>query len=174
MIPSSTIDDLITAFSYKLSMDRAFYWKKETNRLVEVSLLDYSLLSECKADYTSGLDQEGEREVKEAIIAITKERNTHLLIPRLTKDERINLMNDFIKVQKSDTIKIALQNTLDELITLSMDKSMIASFRKGYAFGFDLDNLILHTPELANDWKAFYRSELKQTVEAWLETNASR
>ena len=67
-IDEQTYKDLITAFSYKLTMETNFYWKKATNRLVEVSIFDYSLISECKDGYNSGLDPEEEREVKEAII----------------------------------------------------------------------------------------------------------
>lgn len=171
-IDEQTYRDLITAFSYKLTMETNFYWKKANRRLVEVSIFDYSLISDCKDNYDSGLDQEEEREVKEAIIASEKKRDTHLFIPRLSVDERIEIMNNFITIQTDLTKKKSLQTTLNKIIDLQQAKP-IDLLKNGFKMGFDLNNLTVNTSELSDIWTEFYRKQTKPHVDKWLtEINA--
>lgn len=166
-----TYKDLITAFSHKLTIETSFYWKKATKRLVEVSVFDYALVSGDKYGYTSGLDPEEEREVKEAIIAKEKNQDTHLQIPRLTVPERIEIMNRFIKIQTDPNQKALLQTTLNKIIELQSNNKEL--LRKGFKWGFDMDNLIVHTKELSSSWIEFYRNETRFYVDKWLdEVNA--
>ncbi len=172
-IDEQTYRDLITAFSFKLTMETNFYWKKATKRLVEVSIFDYSLISDCKDNYDSGLDQEEEREVKEAIIASEKKRDTHLIIPRLSIDERIEIMNQFISIQTDQTKKQSLQTTLDKIINLQQSNP-IDLLKNGFKIGFDLNNMTVKTSELSDTWTEFYRTQTKPYVDKWLKKiNAS-
>jgi len=166
-IDEQTYQDLITAFSHKLTMETNFYWKKATSRLVEVSVLDYALISHCKDSYDSGLDPEEEREVKEAIIASEKKRDTHLFIPRISIDERIEIMNHFINIQTDPTKKQSLQITLSKIINFQQSKP-IDLFRNGFKMGFDLNNLTVNTSELSDAWTEFYRTQTRPYVDKWL------
>ncbi len=166
-IDEQTYTDLITAFSFKLTMETNFYWKRSTRRLVEVSVLDYALLSHCKDVYDSGLNPEEEREVKEAIIASEKKRDTHLYIPRLSIEERIAIMNRFIKIQTDHTKKQSLQTTLNKIIDLKQSKP-IDLLKSDFKMGFDLNNLTVNTSELSDSWTKFYRTETKPYVDKWL------
>ena len=168
-----TYRDLITAFSHKLTMETNFYWKKATDRLVEVSVFDYALISGCKDGYDSGLTAEEEREVKEAIIASEKKRDTHLFIPRLTIDERIDIMKRFISAQTDLEQKRSLQITLNKIIDLQAS-SMVNHIKNGFKVGFDLNNLIVNTSELCDAWTEFYRAQTIPYVDKWLkEINAA-
>lgn len=162
-----TYEDLITAFSHKLTIETNFYWKKTTRRLVEVSILDYFHISDCKDGYDSGLDPEEEREVKEAIIAIEKKRDTHLFVPRLSVDERIEIMKQFINIQTDPTKKQSLQTTLNKIIELKQSKPFDL-FKNGFNMGFDLNNLTVNTGEMTDTWTEFYREHTKPFVDKWL------
>lgn len=172
-IDEQTYNDLITAFSHKLTIETNFYWKKATKRLVEVSMLDYALISDFKDGYDSGLDPEEEREVKEAIIASEKKRDTHLFIPRLSIDERIEIMNHFINIQTDLSKKQSLQTTLNKIINLNQSKPFDL-LRNGFKMGFDLNNLTVNTVDLIDTWTEFYREHTKPFVDKWIvDINAS-
>ena len=166
------MEDLVTAFSHKLTMETNFYWKKATKRVVEVSIFDYALISSEKHSYDSGLDADEEREIKEAIIASEKNRDTHLFIPRLSVDERIDLMNEFISAQKDPAQKTTLQNTLNQLIELSQAKP-INLLKNGFKMGFDLNDLTLNSKDLTQAWTEFFRAEIKYKVNQWLNVTSS-
>lgn len=166
-IDEQTYKDLITAFSFKLTMETSFYWKKATRRLIEVSVLDYALVSDCKNGYESGLDPEEEREVKETIIAIEKKRDTHLLIPRLSVEERIELMNKFVLLQTESKLKNSLQTTLNRILEFRQSKP-IDFLKNGFKMGFDLNNLTVNTIELSDSWIEFYRMQTRSYVDKWL------
>jgi hypothetical protein len=173
MIDEQTYKDLVTAFSHKLTMETNFYWKKATKRLIEVSILDYALISDCKEGYESGLDPEEEKEVKEAIIANEKKGGTHLLIPRLSIDQRIEIMNHFIRIQADPKQKQILQTTLNKIIDLKQSKP-IDLLKNGFKMGFDLNNLTVNLTELLDFWIEFYRTQTKTHVDKWLsEINVS-
>ncbi|UUC44573.1 hypothetical protein [Flavobacterium cerinum] len=167
IISEDTYNDLITAFSYKLTLESSFYWKKATNRLVEVFILDYALISDTDEDYNSGLDTEEEQEVKEAIIASEENSDTHLFIPRLSVDERIEIMKHFIQIQTDLNQKQSLENTLTTLINLKKAKP-IDLIKNGFEMGFDFNNLTKNTKELTDSWIVFYRSQTKPFVDKWL------
>ncbi len=172
-IDEQTYKDLITAFSHKLTMETNFYWKKATRHLVEVSILDYALISDCKDGYESGLDPEEEREVKEAIIASEKKRDTHLFIPRLSVDQRIEIMSHFVRIQTDLKQKQILQTTLNKIIDLKESKP-IDLLKNGFKMGFDLNNLTVNTAELLDSWTEFYRTQTIPHVDKWLsEINTS-
>ncbi len=168
-LTKQTMENLITAFSYKLTLETNFYWKVATNSLVEVSIFDYALVSECKENYNSGLDKEEEREVKEAIIAIEKKRTTHLFIPRISVDERTEIMNKFILTINDIEQKNVLKQTLNRLIELSGGKP-INLIKNGFKIGFDLNDLTLNAKELSPVWSDFCREEIRYKVHNWLNT----
>ncbi len=168
-----TYNDLITAFSFRLTMETSFYWKKATKRLIEVSILDYALVSGCKDEYESGLDPAEKKEVIEAIIANEKKRDTHLFIPRLTVDERIGIMKHFVRIQLEPVQRQSLQATLNKIIE-TQKLNPIELLRNGFKMGFDLNNLTVNTTELMNPWTEFYRAQTIPFIDKWLnEINAS-
>jgi len=173
LVDEQTYEDLITAFSHKLTMETNFYWKKSNRRIIEVSILDYALISDFENDYDSGVGPEEEREIKEAIIASEKKRDTHLFIPRLSVDERIKLMAKFISLQTDVRLKNSLQTTFNKIIEFKQSKP-IDLLRNGFKMGFDINSLTVNTKELTNSWIEFYRTQIKSHVDKWLdEINAS-
>lgn len=166
-IDEHTYQDLVTAFSHKITLETSFYWKKAKRRIVEVSFLDYALISDGRYNYISGLNPEEEREIKEAIIANEKNQNTHLLIPRLSFEDRIEIMNLFIGIQTDAQYKSALQMTLNKIVDLKESKP-IDLLKNGFKAGFDLDNLASKTDELKDSWIEFYRAQTKPHVDKWL------
>src|SRR5690606_20602766 len=91
------IEFLISAFAYPFaSMNETFYVRKKDLKVIGVHIFDHALVSECKSEYDSDLTKEEERDIKEAIIATEKNYETHIFIPRLTKEQRFEIMSDFI------------------------------------------------------------------------------
>ena len=166
-INDQTVEDLVSAFSHKLTMETDFYWKIKTRRVIEVSMLDYALVSDCIENYESGLDKNEEREIKEAIIAIEKKRNTHLSIPRTSTEERIEIMKKYISSMSNIEQKEILERRLDKLISFK-DANMLELFQNGIKVGFDMNNLIIGNEELNESWTFFYRQEIKSNVNIWL------
>jgi hypothetical protein len=92
------IELLTSAFAYSFALlNEVFYLRKRDLKVVAVYITDYELISECKSTYESGLTQEEERDIKEALIAQEKNYDTHIEIPRLTKEERFEIIEEFIE-----------------------------------------------------------------------------
>jgi hypothetical protein len=161
-----TLRDLVTAFTYKQSLDRNFYWKKETEKIIEVSIFDYSLISDDKDNYTSGLDPEEEREVKEAIIAHEKNRNTHITIPRIEIKDRIALMQSYISQILDREDRIALEQNLNDIIQLSKGDMQVV--KKGFRPGFAFDDLVYKNEKLKQSWYDYYYPIVKDKALSWL------
>lgn len=170
---NTDIEFLISAFSYPyVSMNETFFLRKEDLKVIGVHIFDYSLVSECKSEYESGLTNEEERDIKQAIIANEKNYNTHLLIPRLSKEERFEIMSKFIEL--TDTYKSELQENLKDLID-STENYGIECYKKGIKPGVEMDYLTngIDDEEIKSLWKAFYRSQTKIIASAWLDEQRS-
>lgn len=163
------IEFLIAAFAYPFaSMNETFYLRKEDLKVIGVHVFDYSLVSECQWEYESGLTNEEERDIKEAIIANEKNYDTHLLIPRLSKEERFEMMSKFIEL--NETYKSELYENLQALIDSTKNYG-IEFYKKGIQPGVEMEYLTngIDSEEIKSQWTEFYRSQTKIIAAAWLD-----
>lgn len=94
---NTDIEFLTSAFAYSFtSMNEVFYLRRRDLKVIGVHIFDHALFSDCKSEYESGLTKEEENDIKEAIIANEKNYDTHILIPRLSKEQRFKIMSEFI------------------------------------------------------------------------------
>ncbi len=166
---NTDIEFLISAFSYSFaSMNETFYLRKRDLKVIGVHMFDYSLVSECKSEYNSGLDKDEERDIKEAIIANEKNYDTHIFIPRLSKDERIEIMQEFIK-SKSDNKKV-MESNLKDLIK-SAEEYNSEFYKKGIKAGIEMEYLTngVKSKNVKSEWRNFYRDKVKIIALKWLD-----
>lgn len=164
---NTDIEFLTTAFAYSFaSMMEFFYLRKIDLKVIGVHLFDYSLISECKSGYETGLSKESERDIKEAIIANEKGYDTHILIPRLTKEQRFEIMETFIAL--NPRFKSKLIKNLEDLKEPVTDE--LFSLKKGVA-GAEMSHLIhgIRNKKLKSNWTDFYRKKTKVIALDWLE-----
>jgi hypothetical protein len=170
---NTDIEFLISAFAYPFaSMNETFYLRKEDLKVIGVHVFDYSLISECKSEYESGLTKEEERDIKEVIIATEKNYDTHLPIPRLSKEERFEMMSKFIEL--TDSYKSELHENLKALIDSTKNYG-IEFYKKGIKPGVEMEYLTngIDDEEITSSWIAFYRSQTKIIATAWLDQQKS-
>lgn len=170
---NTDIEFLISAFAYPFaSMNETFYLRKEDLKVIGVHIFDYSLVSECKSEYESGLTKEEERDIKEAIIATEKNYDTHLFIPRLSKEERFEMMSKFIEL--TDAYKSELHENLQALIDSTKNYG-IEFYKKGIKPGVEMEYLThgIDDDEITSSWTAFYRGQTKIIAIAWLDQQKS-
>ena len=151
------IEFLISAFAYSYAlMNETFYLRKKDLKVIGVHLHDYSLVSECKSEYDSGLTKDEERDIKEAIIADEKKYDTHIMIPRLTREQRFEIMKNFI--DGVDQYHKVLSENLNDLID-SADNYGIEFFKKGIRAGVEMTHLThgIDDEEFVDRWGDFYR-----------------
>lgn len=164
------IEFLITAFSYSYSLlNETFYLRKKDFKIVGVHVMDYALISECKSEYDSGLTADEERDIKEAIIASEKNYDTHIIIPRLTKTERLDIIKEFLNC--ADKYRKHLKKNYKDLIN-SSKKYRIKYYKKNIKPGIELEYLTngIDDDEFKNDWTRFYRDKVKIMALDWLNT----
>ena len=128
------IEFLISAFAYSYSsMMESFYLRKRDLKVIGVHMFDESLVSECKSEYDSGVSKEEEKDIVEAIIAREKDYDTHILIPRLSPKQRIEIMREFLEMNDkfSDKLNQNLQDIIDSIERNSKSiKEIIDSIEK--------------------------------------------
>ncbi len=166
---NTDIEVLISAFAYPLaSMNESFYLRKRDLRVIGVHIFDHSLVSECKFDYDSGLSKNEERDVKEAIIAKEKDYETHILIPRLTKELRFEIMLEFIdyNLDFKDELKKNYKSLVD-----STENYGIEFYKKGIKAGVEMEYLTngLEDENLKSKWTKFYRNKIRTIALEWFE-----
>ncbi|MEQ9090649.1 MAG: hypothetical protein RIE52_06135 [Balneola sp.] len=166
---NTDIEFLISAFAYSFaSMNETFYLRKRDLRVIGVHIFDHSLISECKSEYDSGLSKEEERDIKEAIIAIEKNYDTHIFIPRLTKEQRFEIMSDFI--DSVEDFKLELNRNFKLLID-STENYGIEFYKKGIKAGVEMEFLTIGIEDenLKAKWTEFYRDKTKTIALEWFE-----
>ncbi|WP_420602137.1 hypothetical protein [Flagellimonas sp.] len=166
---NTNIEHLISAFAYSFSSsNETFYLRKRDLKVIGVHIFDYSLVSKCKSEYNSGLTSEEEQDVKEVIIANEKRYNTHILIPRLTKEQRFEIMKQFMTSTKdfNKELSVNLQDLVD-----STKNYGISFFKKGIKPGVEMEYLSvgIDDNELKSKWREFYRNKTEIIALAWLE-----
>ena len=165
---NTDIEFLISAFTYPFtSMNESFYLRKRDLKVIGVHIFDHTLVSDCKYEYESGLTNEEERDIKEAIIANEKNYDTHVFIPRLTKEERFEMMKGFIA--SSTDFKEKLNDNLKSLID-STENYGIEFYKKGIKTGVEMEYLTngIDDEGIKSRWTEFYRSKTKPIAIAWL------
>lgn len=170
---NTDIEFLISAFVYSfVSMNETFYLRKKDLKVIGVHIFDYSLVSECKSEYESGLTKDEERDIKEALIANEKNYDTHLLIPRLSKEERFEMMSEFIEL--NDTYKVELDENLKALMDSSKSYG-IEFYKKGIKPGVEMEYLTngIDDEKIKSQWTEFYRNKTKIIATAWLDQQKS-
>jgi hypothetical protein len=163
------IELLTSAFAYSFALlNEVFYLRKRDLKVVAVYMTDYALVSECRDTYESGLTKEEERDIKEAIIAQEKKYDTHILIPRLTKEERFKIIEQFI--QSTPDFSQQLQENYRELVR-STEKYGLEFYKKGIAAGVEMEFLTsgIDNEKVKSDWTAFYRTKTKVKALNWLD-----
>ncbi len=168
MEPNTDIEFLISAFAYSsVSMNETFYLRKADLKVIGVHIFDHTLISECQSEYESGLTKDEERDIKEAIIANEKNYDTHLFIPRLSKEERFEMMSKFIEL--NDTYKSELHENLKALID-STENYGIEFYKKGIKPGVEMEYLTngIDDEKIKSQWTEFYRSQTKTIAMEWL------
>lgn len=171
---NTDIEFLISAFTYSFaSMTETFYLRKRDLKIVGVHIFDHSLLSECKTEYNSGLTNEEERDVKEAIIANEKNYSTHIIIPRLSKEERFEMMSKFIDSAINN--KAELNQNLTDLMNSTKNYGM-DFYRKGIKPGVEMEYLTngIDDEQIKSQWTEFYRSQTMIIAVAWLDQQKNR
>jgi hypothetical protein len=166
---NTDIEFLISAFAYSFaSMNESFYLRKRDFKVIGVHLFDHSLVSDCKSEYSSGLNPEEEIDIKEAIIANEKNYDTHIFIPRLTKEERFEMMQQFL--ESAVDYKERLYGNLKSLIDST--KKYGIEFRKiGIMAGVEMEYLTngIEDEKLKLKWTEFYRDKTKSIAISWLK-----
>ncbi len=166
---NTDIEFLISAFSYSFaSLNETFYLRKRDLKVIGVHMLDYSLVSECKSQYNSGLSHQMERDIKEAIIANEKNYDTHIFIPRLSKEERFEIMHEFIELNPK--FKKELKNNLNKLLESTKNYGN-EFYKQGIKPGVEMKYLTngIKNKKLKSHWIKFYRNKTKPIALAWLE-----
>jgi uncharacterized membrane protein YphA (DoxX/SURF4 family) len=170
---NTDIEFLISAFAYSFaSMNETFYLRKEDLKVIGVHIFDYSLVSECKSEYKSGLTKDEESDIKKAIIANEKNYDTHILIPRLSKEERFEIMSEFIEL--NDTYKAELDENFKVLIGSTKNYG-IEFYKKGIQPGVEMENLTngIDDEKIKSQWTEFYRNKTKIIAITWLNQQKS-
>lgn len=171
---NTDIEFLISAFTYSFaSMTETFYLRKRDLKVIGVHIFDYSLLSECKTEYNSGLTNEEEKDVKEAIIANEKNYSNHIIIPRLSKEERFELMSKFIDSAINN--KAELTQNLTDLMNSTKNYGM-DFYKKGIKPGVEMEYLTngIDDEQIKSQWTEFYRSQTMIIAVAWLDQQKNR
>ena len=166
---NTNIEFLISAFAYSFaSMNETFYLRKRDLKVIGVHIFDHSLISECKSEYQSGLSKEEERDIKEAKIANEKNYDTHIFIPRLTKEQRFEIMSDFI--DSSTDFKEKLKENYKSLID-STENYGIEFYKKGIKAGVEMEYLTngIKDENIKSKWTKFYRNKTKTIAIEWFE-----
>lgn len=166
---NTDIEFLISAFAYSFaSMNETFYLRKRDLKVIGVHIFDYSLVSECKSEYDSGLSKEEERDIKEAIIANEKNYETHIFIPRLTKEQRFKIISDFI--DSNEDFKEELKKNYKSLVD-STENYGIKFFKKGIKTGVEMEYLTngIENEKFKSKWTEFYRKKTKAIALEWFE-----
>ncbi|MGX1927764.1 hypothetical protein [Flagellimonas sp. 2504JD4-2] len=166
---NTDIEVLISAFAYSFaSMNETFFLRKRDLKVIGVHIFDHSLVSECKSDYNSGLSKDQERDVKEAIIAKEKNYDTHISIPRLTKEQRFEIMSDFIDSNRD--FKEELNRNYESLVD-STENYGIEFYKKGIKAGVEMEYLTngLEDENLKTKWTKFYRNKIRTIALEWFE-----
>jgi hypothetical protein len=133
------IELLISAFAYSFELlNEVFYLRKRDPRVVAVHMTDYALVSECRSTYQSGLTKDEERDIKEAIIAQEKKYDSHIEIPRLAKEERFEIIEQFI--QSTADFNQQLNENYRELVR-STEKYGLEFYMKGIVAGVEMEYL---------------------------------
>lgn len=166
---NTDIEFLISAFVYSFaSMNDTFYLRKRDLKVIGVHIFDNSLVSKCKSEYESGLTKEEERDIVEAIIANEKNYDTHIFIPRLTKEQRFEIMSEFINsiVEHKDELKRNYKSLID-----STENYGIEFYKKGIKAGVEMEYLTngIEDENLKTTWTEFYRNKTKTTALEWFE-----
>ncbi len=163
------IEFLISAYAYPFtSLNETFYLRKKDLKIIGVHVFDYSLVSECKSEYETGLSKEEEKDIKEAIIANEKDYDTHILIPRLSKEQRFEIMQAFIEINLKFQKK--LNANLEDLIKSTQNYG-IEFYKKGVKSGVEMEYLIngIKSKKIKSKWTKFYRNKTKAIAISWLE-----
>ncbi|UTW65736.1 hypothetical protein KFE94_13900 [bacterium SCSIO 12643] len=167
------IEFLISAFAYPFSlMNESFYLRKRDLKVIGVHIFDYELVDESNSEYDSGLTQREERDIKEAIIAKEKNYDSHIDIPRLTIEERFEIMTDFI--ESTSEFKEELRNNKKTLIE-STENYGIEFYKKGIKKGIEMEYLTkgIEDKDFNSKWSEFYRNRIKTIALEWLENKKS-
>lgn len=166
---NTDIEFLTSAFAYPFaSMNETFYLRKKDLKVIGVHLFDNSLVSECKTEYDSGLSKQQERDIKEAIIAIEKGYGTHIYIPRLSKQERFEIMSEFN--ESTIDYKEELNGNFKTLIA-STENYGIEFYKKGIKPGVEMEYLTdgINDEKIKSQWTDFYRQKTKVIAVKWLD-----
>ncbi|WP_299557214.1 hypothetical protein [Seonamhaeicola sp.] len=168
-VQKTNIEFLISAFAYSFALlNETFYLRKRDLKVIGVHIFDYHLISECKSEYETGLGKEAERDIKEAIIASEKGYDTHILIPRLTKEQRFEIMNMFI--DSNPKFKERLIENLNSLIDSTETKGF-DHYTKELKPGVEMGYLThgIKNKKLKSNWTKFYRDKTRTIALSWLE-----
>lgn len=163
------IEFLVAAFTYSYaSMNQTFYLRKRDLKVIGVHIFDYSLISECELDYETGLTKEEEKDIKEAIIANEKGYDTHIYIPRLTKEQRFRIIEEFIDISNSHKEKLLINK--EELIQ-SSQKYSSTFYKKGIKPGVEMEYLTngIADENFKSEWTDFYVAKTRPIALEWLE-----
>jgi hypothetical protein len=164
------IEFLISAFIYSISsLNEVFYLRKRDQKVIGVHIFDCFLLEEDES-YYSGLTKEEEHDIKEAIVASEEQRDTHVSIPRLTKGERFEIINEFIESEAAYHFKSKLHDNYKELIASGEERNL-GAYVKGFTPGVVLGDLVngLDDEEFKAKWTEFYRNKTRAKALAWLK-----
>ncbi len=170
---NTDIEFLISAFAYSYSsLNETFYLRKRDLKVIGVHVLDHSLVSDCKSKYDSGLTKAEENDIKEAIIANEKNYDTHVFIPRLTKEERFEIITEFIAL--NNNFKEELNRNYKTLID-STENYGIEFYKRRIKAGVEMEYLTngIDNNDLKSQWTRFYRDKTKAIATTWLSTQKS-
>lgn len=165
---ATNINLLIAAFTYSYaSMNQMFYLRKRDLKVVGVHMFDNALL-EGGSDYDSGLSLEEERDIKEAMIAERKNYDTHIYIPRLTKEQRFEMIEAFIETCSSNKTAL-LENC--KLLKASTENYGAEFYKRGIKPGVEMEGLMfgIEEEETQSAWTHFYTDKTRAIAVQWLD-----
>lgn len=171
---NTDIEFLISAFAYSFaSMNEVFYLRKRDLKVIGVHAFDHALFSDYKSEYESGLTKEEENDIKEAIIANEKNYDTHILIPRLSKEQRFKIMSEFIDSESK--YKEELFKNRKVLID-SVENYGAEFYIKGIKPGVEMEYFTngIDDEDFKSKWVEFYRNKTKIIALDWLEKEKIR
>lgn len=165
---NTNINFLVAGFTYPLALlNQMFYLRKRDLKVVGVHIFDYSLLCDDAKDYETGLSDEENKDIIEAIIANEKDDGTHIDIPRLGVEERFEMMEQFI--EQTEQYRKELQDNL-KILKTSITNFSNEFYPKGIKRGIDMKDFTrgIQDEQFTNKWIDFYFDKTKPIATAWL------
>lgn len=153
------IDNLIAAFTFPYDeITYYFLWDKKNKKVIEISLWDYN-------DH-----EEAVLEDEEIVNAIRNTDKNYIDIPRLTIDERIQMMREFATTIEESSLRSEIHERIESIVQSTI-KYDISHLKKRYLKGIDMASLTYDlSNEVSESWQTFFHNKTKDAIYKWFQS----